>query len=167
ELRNAYRLLHKPVPDELFVSNITVGAATHAVGDPTGLITPTIDGTETSYFEWLGSGLLEVREVAGAMHQTDRRPTSLTTVRFGFNPTAFFVRLDAVRPAAELLDDGLSIVLTFIEPAGLRVVFERENGRLDATLWARDGESWIRRDTVPLSAAAASIVELGIPLDAL
>ena len=36
-----------------------------------------LDGEETSYFEWLGAGTLEVRETAGAMHQTDR-PTRLS-----------------------------------------------------------------------------------------
>ena len=63
--------------------------------EPTALLTPTLDGEETSYFEWLGAGTLEVREVAGAMHQTDRRPAVLTLVQFGFDRERLFVRLDA------------------------------------------------------------------------
>jgi alpha-amylase/alpha-mannosidase (GH57 family) len=167
-LRNVYRLLQKPVPDELFVSNITVGVAAAAQADPTGLISPTIDGEETSYFEWLGAGLLEVREVAGAMHQADRRPASLTSVRFGFDRAALYVRLDGARTGQELLDEGLSMVVTFIQPVGLRVVIDRSPGQLAASLWSRtDGPPWARRDTAPLKAAAGTIIEVAIDLAAL
>jgi hypothetical protein len=162
-LRNVYRLLQKPVPDELFVSNITVGAAAPAQADPTGLISPTIDGEETSYFEWLGAGLLEVREVAGAMHQAERRAPSLTAIRFGFDRTTLYIRVDGARTAVELLDEGLSIVVTFIRPAGLRVVINRSHGRLDASLWSRTaGERPDRRDPSGLSVAAASVIEIAI-----
>src|SRR6185436_1415068 len=65
-LRNVYRLLNRPVPDELFVSNISGGAPPPTEYGPTGLLTPTLDGEDTSYFEWLGAGTLEVRETAGA-----------------------------------------------------------------------------------------------------
>ena len=64
-----YRLLQKPVPDELFVSNISGLGAPPAETAPTALLTPTLDGEETSYFEWLGAGALEVRDRGGAMHQ--------------------------------------------------------------------------------------------------
>jgi hypothetical protein len=167
-LRNVYRLLEKPVPDELFVSNITVGAAASAQADPTGLISPTIDGEETSYFEWLGAGLLEVREVAGAMHQADRRPASLSTVRFGFDRTALYVRLDTVQTAQELLDGGLSVVVTFMQPAGVRVVIDGEHGQPAASLWLRtNGQPWVRRDGEAPRVAAGMVLELAIELAAL
>jgi len=166
-LRNVYRLLQKPVPDELFVSNITVGAAATVQADPTGLISPTIDGEETSYFEWLGAGLFEAREVAGAMHQTDRPATVLSTVRFGFDPGMLFVRLDGVRTGLELLEDGLSMVVTFLQPAGQRVVIDRSHGTLDASLWGRtDGQPWERREG-RLRVAAGAVIELAIELAAL
>ena len=72
-LRNVYRLLGKTIPDELFVSNISAGAPPAAERQPAGLLAPVLDGEETTYFEWLGAGLLEVRDTAGAMHQSDRR----------------------------------------------------------------------------------------------
>src|SRR5205823_15096589 len=68
-LRNVYTLLRRPVPDELFMSNISSAARGPAAQPPAGFITPTLDGEETSYFEWLGAGVLEVREAAGAMPQ--------------------------------------------------------------------------------------------------
>src|SRR3979409_1717497 len=52
-LRNAYRRLEKPVPDELFLSNISTTPSSATQTEPTALLAPTLDGEETSYFEWL------------------------------------------------------------------------------------------------------------------
>ena len=84
-LRNAYRLLNKPAPDELYVSNRTAGVPPVVQHEPTALLTPTLDGEETSYFEWLGAGALETRGPLGAMHPAEGRPPIVTLVRFGFD----------------------------------------------------------------------------------
>ena len=70
-------------------------------------LTPTLDGEETSYFEWLGAGAVEVSDAAGAMHQARPQPRLLTAGRFGFD------RERALRPGrrrraamADLLADG-------------------------------------------------------------
>jgi alpha-amylase/alpha-mannosidase (GH57 family) len=47
-LRNVYRLLGKPIPDELFISNISAGAPPPAERQPAGLLTPVLDGEETT-----------------------------------------------------------------------------------------------------------------------
>ena len=65
-----------------------------AVHDTPGLgIVATLDGEETSYFEWLGAGAVEVRDDAGVMHRTDGPPRLLTCVYFGFDQERFYVRL--------------------------------------------------------------------------
>ncbi len=69
------------------------------------LIAPTLDGEETSYFEWLGAGLLEVHEVAGAMHQVERRPAVVRRIQFGFGGDRLFVRIDVAGRALDLLAD--------------------------------------------------------------
>jgi alpha-amylase/alpha-mannosidase (GH57 family) len=74
-LRNVYRLLNRPVPDELYVPNRSTDRAVAAQIDPTGRIAPTIDGELTSYFEWLGAGSYEAHDVAGAMHKSERTAT--------------------------------------------------------------------------------------------
>src|SRR3954467_4861924 len=83
-LRNAYRRLQVPVPDELFASNISTDPAAAGHAPPIGLLAPAIDGEETSYFEWLGAGFLETREVAGAMHQIAKPADAVALVHFGF-----------------------------------------------------------------------------------
>ena len=89
--------------------------------EPTALVSPTIDGEETSYFEWLGAGVLEVRETAGAMHQIDAPKALTRIVLFGFDRQSFFVRVDLTRPARALLDEGYDIALKFMQPEGLAV----------------------------------------------
>jgi alpha-amylase/alpha-mannosidase (GH57 family) len=166
-LRNAYRLLNHPIPDELFISNISTGAAAPVQTEPTALLSPTFDGEETSYFEWLGAGSLEVRRTVGAMHQTARRPVELTTVHFGFNRERLLVRVDADRSMVDVLADGHEISLKFETPAGLRFSVRHEFGRVTGRLWARrtDGGAarWTDRGPGQAIVAAGTILEIGIP----
>ena len=57
--RNVYRALDAPIPEELFVTNITTQPPSAEIRRPTGLIQPEIDGEVTSYFEWVGAGSFE------------------------------------------------------------------------------------------------------------
>jgi alpha-amylase/alpha-mannosidase (GH57 family) len=169
-LRNAYRLLNKPIPDELFVSNISGKGAPPTETAPVALLTPTLDGEETSYFEWLGAGALEIQKDApgGAMHQTMRSSSVLTLVQFGWgrNPDRFYVRLDSDRSMTDLLADGYAFTLKFLQPAGSRFVVKMVAGQVTGTFWDRaDGGGWIERGTAGADVAAGSILELAIPLD--
>src|SRR5262249_9067711 len=119
-VRNVYQLLRQPVPDELFISNISTTAPPIVLTEPTALLAPHLDGEETSYFEWLGAGTLEVREVAGAMHQTDRRAALVTQVHFGFGRDRLFVRVDATQRIVDVLAGGRELSLKFVAPAGVR-----------------------------------------------
>jgi hypothetical protein len=165
-LRNVYRLLQKPVPDELFISNISGGAPAADELAPTGLVSPTLDGKETSYFEWLGAGLLEVRETAGAMHQAERRASALTVVQFGFDREHLYVRVDGVRPVLELLAEGMEFSLKFLNPEGVRFSVRQDLGRLTGRLWDRRPvpPHWIERGPGRTIVAAGTILEVAVPL---
>ena len=65
-LRNVYKSLDKPVPEELFLTNITTEPPRMTAHPPSGFVTPTLDGEVTSYFEWVGAGQLEL-EAAGRL----------------------------------------------------------------------------------------------------
>jgi hypothetical protein len=58
---------------------------------PHGPIRPSIDGEETSYFEWLGSGLYLAETKEGAMH--GRKPV-VQALRYGSDGQRLFLRLD-------------------------------------------------------------------------
>jgi alpha-amylase/alpha-mannosidase (GH57 family) len=170
-LRNVYRLLQKAVPDELFVSNISRLGALSAQTAPVSLLTPTLDGEETSYFEWLGAGALEIRDDGyrgGAMHQATRRTSILTLVRFGFGrtPERLFVRLDGDRPLADLLADGYTFSLKFLEPARVRFTVRMGNGQVVGTFWDRteEGDGWTDRGTRGAAVVAGTILEVALPL---
>jgi alpha-amylase/alpha-mannosidase (GH57 family) len=164
-LRNVYRLLQRPAPDELFVTNISVGAQPPLQVDPTGLIHPTLDGEDSSYFEWLAAGEVEVREVSGAMHQTDRPRRILTGIKFGFDPERLLIRLDVAERAADILSEGYTFAVTFLEPEGIRVSFAKAHGEVRATLSVRNGgpDGWAERPFTG-HVAAETIVEVAVPL---
>lgn len=163
-LRNVYRLLKRPIPEELFVSNISSAAATDEVAVPTGLVSPVVDGESTSYFEWLGAGRLDVRDVAGAMHQADRDPSLLTQVHFGFGGAELFLRLDAHRPALAWLGEGRSVVVSFLAPTQTRLTCRLVEGRVAAFL---DDAREASRGQSDVRVAAGSILELAVPLERL
>ena len=60
-------------------------------------IEPRLDGEETELLRMAGRRNLEVREVAGAMHQVERQPASAKSV--SVRPRALFIRLDSERAA--------------------------------------------------------------------
>jgi alpha-amylase/alpha-mannosidase (GH57 family) len=165
-LRNAYRLMGTPAPDELFVSNISAGAPPPVQTDPTGLLAPTLDGVETSYFEWLGAGSFDVQDVAaGAMHQIERPQALLTSVRFGMDRERLFVRLDGNGQMRGLLAEGHEVSLKFLTPPGVRFSVTQTLSRLTAGFWDRQPlpPVWRERGPGGGAAVAGDILEIAIP----
>jgi hypothetical protein len=154
------------MPDELFVSNISTAAPPVMQTEPTALLAPALDGEETSYFEWLGAGTLEIGDVAGAMHQTDRRPAVVTLVHFGFDRERMFVRVDAIQRVLDLLADGREFSLKFFTPAGVRFSVRQVAGRLVGTFWDRQPAEpfWLERGPGGAMVAAGTVLELALPL---
>jgi alpha-amylase/alpha-mannosidase (GH57 family) len=166
-LRNAYRRLQAPIPDELFVSNISSATAPAAQTEPTALLSPSLDGEETSYFEWLAAGTLEVRDVAGAMHEIERRPPAVSLIYFGFDHGRLFVRVDAPMPVVDLLADGRELSLTFLTPPGVRFSVRQSLGRLTGIYWdRREAEPhWVARGPGGAAAAAGTVLEVALPFE--
>jgi hypothetical protein len=165
-LRNAYRRLQVPVPDELFVTNISSVAPSATQTLPTSLLAPTLDGEETSYFEWLGAGTLEVRDVAGAMHQAERPASSVSLVHFGFDAGRLYVRVDFPGRAIDVLAGGREVSLKFVTPAGVRFSVREDGGRFTGGFWDRlvAEPHWAPRGPGGAVIAAGTILELAIPL---
>ncbi|PIQ83742.1 MAG: glycoside hydrolase, partial [Candidatus Omnitrophica bacterium CG11_big_fil_rev_8_21_14_0_20_63_9] len=59
--------------------------------EPTGRITPTIDGRETSYYEWLYAGLVDLTQQYAAIHRGDQ---CLRKLWYGFDGRQQYVRID-------------------------------------------------------------------------
>lgn len=66
-LVNIYKLLKLNVPQELFLP-IKSSSKTGLLRKPSGCVTPVIDGKYTNFYEWLGSGVFDLKSDAGSMH---------------------------------------------------------------------------------------------------
>ncbi len=155
-LRNAYQLLEQPVPDELFVSNITTAPPADRIEPPIRWLRPSLDGRDSSYFEWLGAGLFQTAKTAGAMHQIDSTPPIVDQVRFGFSADGLCVRIDGPRPMIDQLRAGYDVTLAFLRPEGLRITAKSSGS---------DNGCYVNYDQV--RARAAERLEFMIPFDIL
>ena len=69
---------------------------------PSSFLKITVDGRDTSYFEWLGAGLYSPERRGGAMHG---RVFYLHELRYGFEEERFSVRVDPFLDALSELED--------------------------------------------------------------
>ena len=118
---------------------------------PAGLLTPVLDGEETTYFEWLGAGLVEVRDTAGAMHQAERRAPVLSLLQFGFDRRSLYLRLDGDRPLVDLLGEGYEFSPEVPQPQGVRFSVRQDLGRLTGRFWdwRTEAPHWVARGPAP------------------
>jgi hypothetical protein len=89
-LANVYRFLGLTPPEELSRPILRVSVPMVVI-DPSGPISPAIDGEVTSYFEWLGAGLYRVDERSGSMHGGKYL---VKEVHFGSDGVNLYVRVD-------------------------------------------------------------------------
>jgi len=93
---------------------------------PTGFLKTTIDGRETSYFEWLGAGLYSPERRGGTMHG---RVFYLRDLRYGFETDRLSVCVDPFLSALCEMDDP-EFRLTIGGAEELTVVVRLDRGRL-------------------------------------
>lgn len=93
---------------------------------PSAYLAIKVDGRESSYFEWLGAGLYSADRRSSAMHG---RLLLLHELRYGFDQTRFYLRVDVSEGAlAELRDAEFRITLRVLQE--LRVVVRLEEGKV-------------------------------------
>jgi hypothetical protein len=167
-LRNVYRALDAPIPEELFVTNITTQPPSVEIRQPTGLIQPEIDGEVTNYFEWVGAGSFEAATVAGAMHQVSDTASRILAVEFGFSLDDLFIRVDGGKPMRELLVGTLGLTIRFLKPAGVQVVVRRDGKFADVLLVKRSAKGdWDVTDCSGMASAIGSVAEIRVPFTCL
>jgi hypothetical protein len=168
-VRNIYRLLERPIPEELFVSNITTAPPAVEIQAPTGFIQPEIDGEATSYFEWVGAGCVEAPAAAGAMHQVSGQQAGIAAVEFGFDLEHLYVRVDGTVPIRQLLARGAELSISFLNPPAVRGELRTGDGsRATMRLVERTARGeWKPRDDNGVAAAVGHVAEFRIPFRAL
>jgi alpha-amylase/alpha-mannosidase (GH57 family) len=97
-LANVYKALGMIPPVELSHPILHVQTdETHTL--PLGPISPRINGTVDSYFEWLGAGVYKVDPRQGSMHG---KRALVKSVHYGANDESAFLRVDFEEDAAKL-----------------------------------------------------------------
>jgi alpha-amylase/alpha-mannosidase (GH57 family) len=93
---------------------------------PTNFLKTTVDGRDTSYFEWLGAGLYSPERRGGAMHG---RIFYLRELRYGFEQDRFSIRVDPFFEVLNEMEDP-EFRITVGAAEELTVVVKLERGRL-------------------------------------
>jgi alpha-amylase/alpha-mannosidase (GH57 family) len=162
-LRNVYRALDTPIPEELFVTNITTEPPEVDVSRPSGFIRPVIDGHVTSYFEWIGAGCVETASAQASMHQVAEREPGVTLIEFGFDLQHLYVRVDASQPMFSFLRAERELSLNFLKPAGVRITLRVDGDVAAARVVARSAQGGPEPLPIGVRAAVGEIAELQIP----
>ncbi|WP_447979534.1 glycoside hydrolase family 57 protein [Candidatus Nitrospira bockiana] len=159
-LRNVFLQAGKPVPDYLHqpVLDLQGILDVQPVRQPVRLLSPTIDGLVTSFFEWRGCGIIDPSPPLGAMWKAS---DLFTGIRFGSSVESLFLRLDlldrAIRPGltAEFLlttpRDRYKVTVSLAPP-----------GPDHFTLSRRTEQGWAEIKT-SRDIARRKIVELAVP----
>lgn len=128
---------------------------------PGSLLEVTVDGRNTTYFEWLGAGLYSADRTSGAMHG---RQFYLHELRYGFDEHFLYVRVDAFPEAlAELDEFELHVTLDAGDQA--RVVVAVQRGTVKQFRLQKSGDAVTQHGMV--AAAYVNFFEISVRREAL
>ena len=117
-LSQAHLLLSSPLPDYLKIPITAVHEVKPAV-QPVGLISPTLDGRITHFYEWQEAGFFPSQSSQGSMY---RKEAFLSGFYFGFDLQRLYLRLDPIR-REPLEPRSLQVHIHFSSPRECRIFF--------------------------------------------
>ena len=125
--------------------------------EPTGLIHPCIDGRETSYYEWLYAGRIDLKQQYSAIQRSEQ---CLRTLYYGRDETQAYLRLDLDRRRLNALAQWS---LEFSLSREFRIVL-RPTGRPPEGMPLPIEAQLMGREPLALSCALGRTLELAVPL---
>jgi alpha-amylase/alpha-mannosidase (GH57 family) len=155
----ACQLVGAPLPIEALepIKRVAAAAGEHPIREPTLLLQPAIDGRETHYFEWQGSGVYHPGQHRGSMFGGAQ---AFQALRFGFDLSRLYLRLDPAESAQRCAELADRVRVEIVSPdAQASVDFELVVDGLERH--GRHGARSIGR------AAFARVAELELPFEAL
>jgi len=157
---NVYRLIKLDVPLELF-EQIKKESPAGFVREPADLITPTVSGFVTDYFEWLAAGLYDLTRQSSAMHSAE---SLLHSFFYGFDRKAFYFRIDGATALDKTLlpEDQLNLHLILDREYRLAM----EPGSVEGALLVKEESSW-KSTGHDCSWKIARVCEARVPLAAM
>jgi alpha-amylase/alpha-mannosidase (GH57 family) len=158
-LERVYRILGIPVPAEVSEPIIK----THTVRadiEPTGLVSPVIDGRATTFYEWLSAGWIPTTTPEGVMSGGE---SVLTDIYYGFDLNGCYFRLDpdTREKAADLSGWTLRLMLETYE----KYLIELDLSKPDSYMISRHvRDRWVRKSR-KTTVAMKRVIELGVPFE--
>lgn len=157
-LMKVFREMGHEAPAELFVPILQHDRRIAPTLAIRGFIQPAIDGIVTSYYEWYQGAEMDVKKSGGSMHKSEGL---ITTIHYGFNKDALFLRLDPAIPFGEF-DEGSSLSIATSKPRDLKIVCPVRGEHLTGRFFAREGDEWVEGREVT-DVAVRDVFEIALP----
>jgi alpha-amylase/alpha-mannosidase (GH57 family) len=156
-LQNVYRLLGCEPPAYLDVP-ICLPSQALAYSKPHRFLEPPVTGYIENYYDWVGAGLLDIRQQQTAMYQADRIGERLY---FGFDRKKFYLRLEMKQKPGEL-------VVQFTGPRSCRIRLQAK-GRQGWTPTVEGSEDSVLYENVEAEVGVGwgDFLTLAVPIEAL
>ncbi|MCP9445988.1 MAG: glycoside hydrolase family 57 protein [Nitrospira sp.] len=162
-LRNVWRHMGLAPPDELDhpIIRFPLQSETDVVTKPVALLTPTIDGLVTDFFEWRGAGSINTRPPLGAMWKAEG---PLAGIRYAWSREGFFLRFDFDQSAADRGRASQVEITIKSLSSTFRLTFSLEEPGPDHFVLTRSEgpDSWVEVGTYH-SIGRKKILELMVP----
>jgi len=158
-ISNVFTILNVPIPEEIAspIKQPNGISKTEFVWQPSALISPSIDGKVSSYFEYLGAGEIKLSYLFST-HRPSQIP--IKKILFGFNKENLYFRLDFEEYSKnDFIAGKLKIHLHFSEPNKLTLVAQHQNGQTAISI-LKDNRL---EPCESCKAAFVNILEIAIP----
>ncbi len=124
---------------------------------PESCLEVTVDGRESSYFEWLGAGLYVTDSRGGTMHGRGR---VLADLRYGFSESHFFLRVDPIPGAIAEIPD-FQLRLTMWDSRETRITVRVAKGKFAGCILEQAGLCLLHPESL-VTAAYGKIIEVSM-----
>lgn len=162
-LRNVWLFMGLTPPDRLNqpICAMTQQAAADRITQPVSILTPTIDGLVTDFFEWRGAGTITTHPPLGAMWKAEGL---FTAIYFGWSQDHLLLRLDPDDAAQPRLN-GLGMEITLHGPQhSFRLSCSLAPSGPESFTLFQQGEAETWQEIGPYrSISRRTILELAIP----
>jgi hypothetical protein len=94
-------------------TEVSTGVEAKPLREPTFLLAPTLDGRETTYFEWQGSGLYRPGQHRGSMYGGAQ---AFHVLHYGFDLAELYLRLDPAEAPARTIEVATKVRVVVLAP---------------------------------------------------
>jgi alpha-amylase/alpha-mannosidase (GH57 family) len=123
-LANIYHFLNLEIPAYL-LEPITKIKKRGVIKMPTGFISPTIDGKNSTFYEWLKAGYYHTTSKSGTIHQDKEH--IISDIYFGFDINNLYLRLD-FNESTDVKDyQEIKSTIKFVKPDNIKIEFFIKN----------------------------------------